>query len=130
MKYHVFSTIGIVFITGLSGCYKVGHEDYINYNNDQIGEKMPFKKPFKFENSGKLVRGKIAISGQGLTHIEKDNNGNLIYHFSEQEILPHYHTKEWVGKCLTYTVVDPETYIIKGWGFDGGGNPLSCRSWP
>jgi hypothetical protein len=113
----------------LSGC-AVGHKDYVDYRDDAIGTIMAYKKPFKFENAGKLRRGDFAISGQGLTHIEKDHDGNLVYHFSEQEILPHFHTEEWVGKCLTYSIVDPETYIIKSWGFDESGNPLSCRTWP
>ena len=48
-----------------------------------------------------------------------------------QEVLENTRTeREWIGKCLIYYVVDSNTYIIKGWGFDKGGNPLSCRTWP
>ena len=113
----------------LAGC-TVGYQDYVNFENSRVGEKMPYKEPFKFEDAGKLNRADFLVGGQGLTHITTDEDGNLIYHFSDQEVLPNFHTKEWVGKCLTYNVVDAETYIITGWGFDEGGNPLSCRTWP
>lgn len=109
----------------------VGHEDYINFKNSRVGEVMPYKEPFTFENAGKLIRADYVKGGQGLTHIRKDEKGNLIYHFSDQEILENTRTeKEWAGKCLTYYVVEANTYIIKSWGFDDGGNPLSCRTWP
>jgi len=130
MNYSCLSGVGIVLILGLTGCYKVGHKDFLGYRDNEIGTIMHYKKPFKFDNSGEFKRGDYVITGQGLTSITKDNNGDLIYHFSGQEILSHFHTKEWVGKCLTYKIVDPQTYIIKGWGFDEGANPLSCRSWP
>ncbi|MBY6096712.1 hypothetical protein [Ferrimonas balearica] len=109
----------------------VGYEDYLKFKNSRVGEIMPYKEPFSFSDAGKLIRADYVKVGQGLTHITKDEKGNLIYHFSDQEILENTRTeKEWVGKCLTYYVVDPETYIIKSWGFDKGGNPLSCRTWP
>ncbi|WP_028768315.1 hypothetical protein [Shewanella fidelis] len=109
----------------------VGHEEYINFKNSRVGKVMPYKEPFAFENAGKLIRADYVKGGQGLTHIRKDENGNLIYHFSDQEILENTRTeKEWVGKCLTYYIVEANTYIIKSWGFDDGGNPLSCRTWP
>ncbi len=129
MKY--YRTIGVLFVMvfWMVGCYSFGHKDYVNYWNGEIGKKMPYTKPFKYKNSGSLIRGDFAISGQGLISIDTDENGSLVYHFSVQEILPHYHKKEWVGKCLTYVVVEPETHIVKSWGFDKGGNPLSCRTW-
>ncbi len=113
----------------VEGC-AVGHKDYLQYMDSRIGKVMPFKEPFKFNNAGEYSRGNFVITGQGLTFIEQGIDGDLIYHFSDQEILPHYRNKDWVGKCLIYEVVDPETYIIKAWGFDDGGNPLSCRTWP
>lgn len=130
MKYVCLLTTRIAALLILSGCYSVGHQAYLSNRDDEIGTIMTYKKPFKYNNSGRLIRGDFGISGEGLTHITKDNNGNLIYHFSEEEILPSFHTKEWVGKCLIYMVVDSESYIIKDWGFDEGGNPLSCRTWP
>ena len=129
MKTFLILLAAIVFLIGLGGC-SVGHSDFIGFRNDEVGTIMPYKEPFKWDNTGKLRRGDFAISGQGLTHIIKDDNGDLIYHFSGQEILPHYQKKEWVGKCLYYKVVDHKTHIIKAWGFDEGGNPLSCRTWP
>jgi len=121
-------TIVIMFLALIGGCV-VGQSDYINFKNNRVGKKMPYKEPFKFKDAGKLIRADYLIGGQGLTHITIGKDGNLIYHFSDQEVLPNFQTKEWVGRCLTYYVVDPKTYIIKEWGFDEGGNPLSCRTW-
>lgn len=113
----------------LTAC-SVGHKDYIDFRNDEIGTEIPYREPFKFKNSGELVRGDFVRSGEGLTHITKDESGDLIYHIFDQEVLANYPKKEWIGKCLTYYKVDPQSYIIKSWGFDKGGNPLSCRTWP
>ncbi|WP_105257797.1 hypothetical protein [Pseudoalteromonas sp. T1lg88] len=122
--------VSVFLITStLIGCAN-GHTDYIDFENSMIGKEMPYTKPFVFENAGKLVRADFVIGGQGLTHITKGTDGNLIYHISDQEVLPNVQKKEWVGKCLIYYVVDAETNIIKSWGFDEGGNPLSCRTWP
>lgn len=122
-------TVSVVLILLLSCA--VGHEDYLNFKNSRIGKVMPYKEPFIFEDAGKLIRSDYVKGGQGLTHITKDDRGNLIYHFSDQEILENTRTeKKWIGKCLTYYIVDQDTYIIKDWGFDEGGNPLSCRTWP
>ena len=112
----------------LTGC-AVGHNAFIDSMDNEVGTVMTYKKPFKFKNAGKLKRADFVITGQGLTHIDKDSDGNFIYHFSGQEILPNFR-KEFVGKCLTYYVVEPKTYVIKSWSFDKGGNPLSCRIWP
>jgi hypothetical protein len=120
----------IVLLLMLGGC-AAGHDDYVNFENNMLGKKMPFKEPFKFDNAGELLRADFLLGGQGLTHITKDQEGNLIYHFSGEEVLSNFNNNnEWVGKCLTYSVVDPKTFIIKAWGFDEGGNPLSCRTWP
>ena len=113
----------------LVGCITL-HDDFVRIQNKMIGQEMIYREPFLFENAGKLIRADFVLGGQGLTHITKNKDGDLVYHFSGQEILSNYSMKEWVGKCLIYEVVDPETYIIKSWGFDEGGNPLSCRSWP
>jgi hypothetical protein len=126
MKYVIYYLIAVL---GLAGC-AAGHQDYVDFKNSLIGKKETRTEPFKWEDSGKLVRADYLVSGQGLTHITKDDNGNLIYHYSVQEVLITYPRKEWVGKCLTYNVVNPETMIIIDWGFDKGGNPLSCRTWP
>ncbi|WP_068547207.1 hypothetical protein [Thalassotalea crassostreae] len=119
----------LLSIIVLNGC-AVGHEDFINFRNDSIGTKEINTKPYKWENSGELIRADFLISGQGLTDISEDEEGNFIYHYSEQEVLSNAPNKEWIGKCLFYYVVDPKTLIIKSWAFDEGGNPLSCRTWP
>jgi len=128
MKLFYILITRCVLLFVLSGC-AIGHDDYVNFEDGRVGKKMPYKKPFKFKDAGKLIQADFVLGGQGLTHITKDKKGDLIYHFSGQEILPNFNKKEWVGKCLTFSVVDPETYIIKSWGFDEGGNPLSCRTW-
>jgi len=135
---HYFLLI-FIFIS-LNGCTSLlGHQGFINQKNNNIGVKINKHKlkPFEFKNTGKLKRANFVITGQGLTHITKDNNKNLIIHWSLQEILPIFSNrgwksgnKKWIGKCLIYYLVDPKTYIVKGWGFDKGGNPLSCRNWP
>jgi hypothetical protein len=120
----------LLLVVALSGC-AAGHQDFIDLRNDLYVGKvvMKDKAPYKYSDSGKFVRGDYVISGQGLTKIDTDGNGNLIYHISVQEILPNTRTeKEWVGKCLIYYVVDSSTYLVKDWGFDKGGNPLSCRT--
>lgn len=124
-----FTLMVIFLIISLSGC-AAGHSDYVDFKNSRVGKVMPYKKPFEFDNAGEFIRADYVLGGQGLTSITKDESGNLIYHFFSQEILPNHTVKEWVGKCLTYYVVEPNTYIIKSWGFDKGGNPLSCRNWP
>jgi len=126
MKYFACSFLAVFLLAGCA----VGHQAYVNFENSRIGKEMPYKEPFIFDNAGKLVRADFVLGGQGLTHISTDKDDNLIYHFSVQEVLPNFHRKEWVGKCLTYSAVDPKTSIIKVWGFDEGGNPLSCRHWP
>ena len=130
MKYAFRSFLSVIFLLILGGCYSVGHKSYVVDRDEEIGKLMEFKKPFKYKDSGSFNRGNFGIVGEGLTHITKDSAGNLIYHFNEEEILPNFHTKEWVGKCLIYFVVDSDSHIIKDWGFDEGGNPLSCRVWP
>lgn len=107
-----------------------GHQDFVDLRNSAyLGRVMEYTEPYKFSNSGEFIRGDYVIAGNGLTRISKDKDGNLIYHFSVQEILSNTRTeKEWIGKCLIYYVVDSETHIVKGWGFDKEGNPLSCRT--
>jgi hypothetical protein len=126
MKYIIFF---ILFVLLIAGC-AAGHQDYVDFKNSLIGKVEKETAPFKWENSGELIRADFLISGQGLTEITKDDEGNLIYHYSVQEVLDTNPRVEWVGKCLTYNVVNPETMIIIDWGFDKGGNPLSCRTWP
>lgn len=129
MKLLCLLLCNILLLFVLNGC-AVGHQDFVSSMDSEVGTKITFLKPFKFENSGELIRADFLIAGDGLTQITKDEKGNLIYHFSDQEILSNFHTKEWIGKCLFYYVVDPESNIIKGWAYDKGGNPLSCRTWP
>ena len=127
MQYYYWLIIGILFL--LNGCYTVGYEDFVNRRNNDIGQKTSFIEPFKFKDAGKLRRGDFQITGQGIT-VTKNQDGDLVVHWDSSEILPNYYNKKWVGKCLIYEIVDPKTHIIKSWGFDKGGNPLSCRTWP
>ncbi|PCK31053.1 hypothetical protein [Pseudoalteromonas piscicida] len=129
MKGFKLLVVFIISITFMAGC-AVGHNDYVNFMDSRIGQVMKHRKPYKFANAGQFSRGDFVINGQGLTHITKNESGDLIYHYSDQEVLSNAPEKRWVGKCLFYYVVEPETYIIKNWGFDKGGNPLSCRTWP
>jgi hypothetical protein len=122
--------LGFLFAGTLSGC-AAGYQDFIDFrNNFDVGQEIMFKtSPEKFSRAGKFIRGNYVIAGDGLLHVSTNNNDQLIYHVFVQEILPNTRTeKEWIGKCLIYYVVDSSTYIVKDWGFDEGGNPLSCRT--
>jgi len=126
MKY-LFIYLLLLTITGCS----VGHQPWVDFHDEQVGKTTPDLEIIKFKNAGKLVRADFLIEGDGLTHITKDKEGNLILHWSIQEVLPTFRgSKEWVGKCLMYEIVDVKTHIIKSWGYEEEGNPLSCRSWP
>jgi len=128
MRYYLL-IVGTMLL--LNGCYKIGHEDFLDLKEERIGKKMHSKSPYKYKNSGKYVKDKSIKIGQGLTHITKNTQGNLIYHIDGEEVLPHkYATKEWIGKCKYYYVVDTQTFMIKSWGFEKDSNPLSCRTWP
>jgi len=127
MKHHLILLITLFL---LNGCYRVGHKDFMDIQNNMLEVKPYFSKPFKFKNAGKPRRGKSIISGQGFTHITKLKNGDLMYHWSNQEILSSFKgNKKWIGKCLIYEIIDSKTGLVKSWGFDKGGNPLSCRTW-
>jgi hypothetical protein len=129
MKMQKAKLFSIVFTSYFLLACAAGHDDFVSLKDNSIGTKMVREKPYYWEDSGELIRGDYVVSGKGLTKIDTDSNGNVIYHYSIHEILPNTRTeKEWVGKCLIYYVVDPKTYIVKGWGFDEGGNPLSCRT--
>lgn len=124
LTLRIHSTL-LVAITLISCA--AGHQDYIDArNNLYVGRKMIFDK---YKDAGQFYRGDYVIVGQGLTRIDTNSDGKLIYHVFEQEILPNTPmNKEWIGKCLVYYVVDPQTKIVLSWGFDEGGNPLACRS--
>ena len=121
--------LAVTSLLVLSGCYTVGYKDYIDFKNNMVGKTSRIK-PFTFKDAGQFNRGDFQITGQGITHVTKSQNGDLVVHWFSSEILPHFYKKEWIGKCLIYYVVDQKTHIIKSWGFDKGGNPLSCRTWP
>lgn len=131
MKFFRQIFICIISLVLLDGCTSVtGHKDFINLKNSVIGKVMKDKVPYKYADSGQIIRATYVISGQGLTDITKRENGDLVYHISVHEILENNRTKpNWVGKCLIYYVVEPSSYKVKSWGFDEGGNPLSCRTW-
>jgi hypothetical protein len=118
-----------ISVLSFSGCV-VGHGDYKRYLDMNIGESIYIENLSKSPNAGQLIRSDYLIQGEGLTHITTLDSGVLRYHFSGMEILPNYSIKDYVGKCLIYYDVDPKTHIIIAWGFDEGGNPLSCRTFP
>jgi hypothetical protein len=95
-----------------------------------IGENINSQKLSKSPDAGELIRSDHLIAGEGLTNITTLDNGLLRYHFSRQEVLPNYSIIDYEGNCLIYYDVDPKTDIIMVWGFDKGGNSLSCRTWP
>ena len=120
----------IFFITlNLFGCV-VGHGDYKRYLDMSVGNNIKQHMPHDGSESGQLIRSDYLMGGDGLTHMTILGNGKIRYHFSAQEVLSNYSIKDYVGKCLVYYDTDPDSHIILGWGFDEGGNPLSCRTWP
>lgn len=124
-----FLFMSLLLLTLLSCA--AGHQDFIDLRNKlDVGKEVFFEKfPHKFSRAGQHIRGDYVVGGYGLTHIDSNAQGQLIYHVFVQEILPNTPMeKEWVGKCLIYHVVDPNTKIVLSWGFDVGGNPLSCRT--
>jgi hypothetical protein len=119
----------IAFVVFTLAACAAGHADFVDTRSDWIGTKMQREQPYKWEDSGQFIRGDYVVSGQGLTAITENEDGDIVYHYSVHEILANSRTeKEWVGKCLVYYVVNPKTFIVKDWGFDEGGNPLSCRT--
>ena len=127
----------IFLLAFLSGC-AVGHKPWVEMKNDQIGQKVSVLDPTRFGNAGELIRADFLIAGKGFTHTSADENGNIIQHWDISEVLPKFSEhplwpslrEDVVGKCLIYYIVDPETNVIKDWGFDKGGNPKSCQIWP
>ena len=91
-------------------------------------------------NAGELIRADFLISGDGFTHVTLNENSDIVQHWFVNEVLAtlvenegsifQRGDKEWIGKCMYYYIADPKTNIIKNWGYDKGGNPLSCRVWP
>jgi hypothetical protein len=125
MKTCLFNLALLIFLTGCA----VGHDDFISIENRNVGTKMVYDSPYKWDNSGELIRADYLVSGKGLTDITKNDKGDIVYHYSVHEILANERIEpSWVGKCLIYYVVDPDTFLIQEWGFDEGGNPLSCRT--
>jgi len=125
-----FYKIFFILFTSLlfSGCImRGGHQPFVKMYNNHLGKKNLFDK-YKFESYGQIIGG-FRKSGYGLTHITKDKNGNLIYHWDHWEVLPNYNDKKAVGKCKVYEIVDPKTKIVKAWGFEPDSNPLSCQVW-
>ena len=130
MKAYVKLSLILLLIPVLVSC-AAGHQDFIDLrNNFDVGREIMFKaSPDQFSRAGEFIRGNYVIAGEGLLNVNKNGEGQLVYHVFVQEILPNTRMeKEWIGKCLIYYVVDPETYIVRDWGFDEGGNPFSCRT--
>jgi hypothetical protein len=128
----------IVLLPLFYGC-AVGNDPWADYKNEYIGKKATVLDPTRFGNAGELIRADFLISGDGFTHVTKNENGDIVQHWFVSEVLPNFVEnegsifqrghKEWVGKCKYYYIVDSKTNIIKSWGYDKGGNPLSCRVW-
>lgn len=102
--------ISIFFI----GC-GVGHQDWVDIQNNHIGTKAPYLTPYRNPNAGKKI-GVLLIVGDGLTHITYNKDGDMVYHYYDSEILEHKNYKNAKGKCKFYEIVDPKTRIIKSWG--------------
>jgi hypothetical protein len=109
------------------GC-GVGHQDFISSENHSIGKKVLYDK-FRFKHYNLNLTIGFRKGGYGITHITYNKKGNIIQHWYSEEILPNKIYPEAVGKCKTYSVIDPKTRIIKAWGFEKDSNPLSCRTW-
>ena len=125
MKYLLF----IISIFIFNGCFTSAHQDFIKNMNSQIGHKVAIDvKPFKYKWAGQMFRGDFVKSSIGLTHITYDKNGNIVRHWYGQEVLPNG-PKKMIGKCLTYQVINSKNGTIIQWGFDKGGNPISCVLW-
>ena len=127
MRIALFLLIALL----LAGCPR-GHKPYVNFQNSIIGLKTATVQPFEFDGAGSLPRGGSIMRSRGITHVTKNKDGDLVLHRAGQEVLPNHPYvggRNIVGRCLTYRVVDAQTHIIKRWGFDKGGNPLSCRIW-
>ena len=120
-------TIYILLSLSLAGCV-IGHQDYKRYLDMTIGKNIKEYPPYNSDNAGKLIRGDFLVGGEGLTHVTELDDGILRYHYSAQEILSNFSISDYVGKCLIYFDINPKTNIIISWGFDEGGNPLSCRT--
>ena len=129
MKTYIVMFFYILLFLNLSGCV-VGHEDYKRVLDMDIGNNIEEHPPFDFSKAGELIRSDYLLAGEGLTHTTIESNDILRFHYNVQEVLKNYSIKAYVGKCLIYYDVNPETKIILGWGFDDGGNPQSCRTWP
>jgi hypothetical protein len=121
-------TIYILLSLSLAGCV-IGHQDYKRYLDMDIGKNIKEHPPFDSDNAGKLIRSDYLLGGEGLTHITEMDNGTLRFHYSAHEVLSNYSIQDYIGKCLIYYDVNPKSYVIISWGFDVGGNPLSCRTW-
>jgi hypothetical protein len=118
----------VFFAILLNGC-AIGNAPFAKRMDQQVGAKVSFLDPTRFGNAGDLIRADYLVQGQGFTHITKNKDGDIIQHWFSSEVLPAHGDKKWVGKCKYYYVVNPETNIIKGWGYDEGSNPESCRDW-
>lgn len=127
MSNYTFA-FGLIVLLNLTGC-AAGHEDYKKYLSMNIGEDIHNQELSKSPNAGKLIRSDYLMEGEGFTKVTTLDSGILRYHFSRQEVLSNYSIKDYVGKCLIYYDVDPKTHKILAWGFEKGGNPLSCRTW-
>jgi len=121
MRFIILFTILVI-----SGC-TTGNKPWEDYRNELIGSKAPVLDPTRFGDAGELIRADYVISGDGFTHISKDNEGHIIQHWFYSEVLPTAPSDAWVGKCKIFYVVDPDTNVIISWGYDEGSNRESCR---
>ena len=129
MRIIVFSLVIVL----LMSCETTrGHQGFVNHLNRGIGKKAIAVEPFQYDDAGYLSSGGSIMGRKGITHVTMNKHGDLVLHWAGKEVLPNYPSvsgRNIVGRCFIYQVVDAQTHIIKRWGFDKGGNPLSCRKW-
>ncbi|MBH0063215.1 hypothetical protein I6E85_19000 [Pseudoalteromonas sp. NZS71] len=121
MRFIVLFTILVI-----SGC-TTGNKPWEEYTNELIGGKAPFLDPTRFGDAGELIRADYVISGDGFTHISKNNEGQILQHWFYSEVLSTAPSEEWVGKCKIFYIVNPDTNVIISWDYDEGSNKESCR---
>jgi hypothetical protein len=119
----------LVFSGMILSCVVIGNIPFAKALDSRVGQKASLLDPTRYGDAGDIIRGTFMISGDGFTHITKNENGDIVQHWFYSEVLSNFNRKEWIGKCKVFFVVDPKTNIIKDWGYDEGGNPQSCRHW-
>lgn len=96
----------LFFILGMIGCaamFKTGHQLFLESMDSYVSLKETVRE--LEESSGWGV-----ANSAYLTDIEKLDTGDFKYHYKKPNIFKRY--------CYYHLVVDKDTKIVKGWGFD------------